>query len=126
IPDYTDSMNIYMGNDQLLPEIRNSLQLYYNNIHPKTKNISWARLHYRFVNGQIINRNVINASSRITTPVNADGAYNAGAAMGYTFQILPKTVRATAATNIDLNKSISYINDQLLSFLSYKIAPNIR
>src|SRR5690606_412587 len=71
IPDYTDSLNIFIGNPQLRPEVNNNIRLrfYKNNVN-SGRNM-WVNMNAGWMNSKIINNTQLTGSKRTTTPVNA-------------------------------------------------------
>src|SRR5690606_32913416 len=50
IPDFTDSLNIYIGNPQLRPELNNNIKLRYSNNDIKSGRTFWANAQAGWVN----------------------------------------------------------------------------
>lgn len=93
IPDYRDSLNIYLGNPGLMGEKRHNVYLYIMLADKKAKSSFSININANLVQDKVVNDITITASKRVSKPVNANGYYSTGISMNY---------------NSKLNKYISY------------------
>lgn len=126
IPDYTDSLNITIGNPALRPEVRNNFQLHINQNKEGAQRNLWIRLCYSFTSQQIINQTELTASRRMTKPVNADGAFQISFSAGYGTALIPKKLRVQTGLSADLARNVSFVNDGLVRLMTYTIKPHVR
>lgn len=126
VPDYTDSLNIFIGNPSLRPEINNNITASYNLFDTKTQRVFWANLRGNWTNNKITNDVNINASRKITTPVNIDGAYNINASLSYTQPFFSKKIKATAGIASGVTKNITITNGSLQPVRNYNYQPSLK
>ncbi len=126
IPDYTDSLNIFIGNPQLRPEVSNNISLRYANNDTKTGRNTWAFVQGSWVNSKIINNTELTGSRRTTTPVNADGNYNLSASVNRMEPFIKKKLRATFSLQGNLANNVSIVNGQMQQITNYTVAPGLR
>lgn len=112
IPDYRDSLNIVLGNSSLSPEINNGIYFnFYSTQKGGNRNV-WVTLNGSWNNNKIINKTDINASKRITTPVNANGYFNIGYNTGYYLKAA-KWIGVTISSSGSYSNGITITNGQL-------------
>lgn len=125
IPDYTDSLNIFIGNPNLRPELNNNITLSYNFFDAKQKTF-WATIRGNWTNNKIINSVNINASKKITTPINANGVYNLGGSLSYTQPLFSKKLKASISMNGNLSRNITLTNNLLQAVTNYNYQPSLK
>lgn len=126
IPDYTDSLNIYIGNPSLRPEINHNIAASYNYYDIKSQRMAWVSIRYNRTDQKIINKSDINASRRITTPVNANGNYSVNVNGNYTIPLLSRALKATFSLNGGYSNNITITNGQQLNIGNYNLQPSVR
>lgn len=123
IPDYTDSLNIFIGNPTLTPELNNNVSFRFNiNDHKKGRRF-YAHIGGRWVNNKIINKTDISSSRRVTTLINADGNYALSASTSYTESILNKRLRTTISVSGSVNNNIVVTNGLLQNIPNKRVRP---
>ncbi|MEZ5016384.1 MAG: outer membrane beta-barrel protein [Flavipsychrobacter sp.] len=125
VPDYTDSLNIYIGNPNLKPEISNTISLNYRNYKPSGANTN-INLHGSWYQQKITNNVIITNSKRETRPINADGNYSLSSSISNTVPILKKKIRLTTSIQGSLQNNVSVVNNILQKRKNYLISPRIR
>ena len=126
VPDYTDSLNIYIGNPQLRPELNNNIRLRYSNNNPTSGRDIWVNVHTGWVNSKIINNTQLTGSKRTITPVNADGNYTLGSSFSITEPFIKKKLKGTFSINGNLANNVSIVNGQLQNIANYTLSPAFR
>lgn len=126
VPDYTDSLNIFIGNPNLHPELNNNMNLSYRYFNTGKQNVFWATLRGNWTNNKIVNKVDINASRRITIPVNTDGAYTIGGQLSYTHPLMAKKIKLTVSLNSNLARNVSFTNGVLQRVLNSSYQPSLK
>jgi hypothetical protein len=126
VPDYTDSLNIFIGNPGLKPELNNSASLAYNYLDPATQRTLWFSVRNSWTNRKIINRTDITASRRITIPVNEDGVYSFDISLNGTQPLLDKKIKASAGMQSGVANNITITNGVLQPVRNYNYRPSAR
>lgn len=126
IPDYTDSLNIYIGNPNLRPEVNNNIRLRYAKNSVSTGRNIWISLNGGWMNSKIINNTQLTGSRRTTTPVNANGNYTLGSSLNYTEPFFKKLLTATFFVNSNINNNVTIVNGQVQEIANYTFAPGMR
>lgn len=126
IPDFTDSLNIFTGNPQLRPEVRNNIRLRYSKNNPVKGRSMWVSLRTDWVNSKIINNTQITGSKRTTTPVNADGNFTLAGEIQYTEPVVKKLLTTSVSFSSGWSNNISFVNGQLQEVSNYTVAPRLR
>jgi outer membrane receptor protein involved in Fe transport len=123
-PDYSDSMNVTVGNPNLKPELASSFNLAYNYLRAPKERSLWVKLGYNRTDDKIINNVTIAANKRISMPVNADGMFATNAALGYNTK-WKKKYRLRLGLNGSVNRNITITNNTEQQILNYYYQPNI-
>lgn len=126
IPNYTDSLNIYIGNPQLRPELKNGIRLRYNSSNVKTGRNFWSSFAASWVNNKIINSTTITNSKRTTTPTNADGNYSLDASVNHTEPIIKKVLTVTGFMRGQMSNNVTITNDILQNIGNYTLYSGIK
>lgn len=126
IPDYTDSLNIFIGNPNLRPEVNNNLRLRFGKNSVSTGRNFWFTVNGGWMNSKIINNTQLTGSRRITTPVNANGNFTAGANASYTEPFIKKLLTGTFSMNTNVTNNVSIVNGQLQEIANYTLSPGTR
>lgn len=126
IPDFTDSLNIYIGNPQLRPEVNNNIRLRFNNNNVKTGRNVWLNVNVGWMNSKIINKTELTGSRRTTTPVNADGNYTLGSSFNLSEQFIKKVLTGSFSLSGNLTNNVTIINGQLQEIVNYTLTPGFR
>lgn len=126
IPDYTDSLNVYIGNPNLRPELRNIINVSYDRINPKNKNNLWIKGNLNYINHQIINQISINASERITMPINSNAGYDLHISMGNNFNVSSNKLKVSTYINTDWTQNFIYTNNMLQKSKNKSIQPGVK
>ncbi|MBS1778642.1 MAG: TonB-dependent receptor [Bacteroidetes bacterium] len=126
IPDYTDSLNIRIGNPSLRPEVTHNASLSLNYTDPKKQRVAWVQVNGGKTDNKIISKTDITATKRISSYANENGTYHMGASANYAAPFLVKKMKLITGINGNYNNNISYTNGTLLNVGSYYIQPSVR
>lgn len=126
VPDYTDSMNIFIGNPSLKPELSNTVSMSYNFFNPKNQKMFWVSLRGNWVNDKIINDVTVDLSKRISTPVNTNGVYNFNGSASYTQPIFTRKIKAAIGFTSGTSKNITITNGVLQSVNNFTYQPTVK
>lgn len=126
IPDYTDSLSIYVGNPSLKPEVSNNITLSYNSFDTKKQRTFWMNVRANWVNSKITKKVDINASRRISTYVNVDGAYNFSGSLNYSWSLVEKKIKASLGLGGGTIRNITVTNGRFLPVENYNFQPSAR
>ena len=126
VPNYTDSLNIYIGNPQLRPELNNGIRLRYGNANVKTGRNFWTSFAGTWVSNKIVNSTEITNSKRTTTPVNANGNYAADATVSHTEPIIKKILTTTGYLRGRWSNNVTITNNVLQNIGNYSIYTGIK
>ncbi len=125
-PDYTDSLNIQIGNPGLKPQTSSSASLTYNYFNVTNQKMAWVTFRGGWVDNKITSKTNIDASRRITQPVNLDGNYNLGLSLNYSQPLISKKLKLSAGLNGSLTNNITITNEQLQKVKNYDLQPNVK
>jgi len=109
IPDYRDSLNIYLGNPNLMGEKRHNMYLYSTISDKNAKSNFSINVNASLIQDKVVNDVTITASKRVSIPVNANGYYNAGIGMNYSNKI-SKHVSYSLSANGNQSSNITITN----------------
>ena len=125
IPDYTDSLNIFIGNPDLKPQVRNRIRLRYvsNNIRGSS---FWAGVYTTWEANKIINKTELTNSKRTTTPVNANGNYNVTGNFSITEPIVKNRLKISVSGYINGGNRIVILNNVFSNLKTYSFNPRVR
>lgn len=126
IPDYTDSLSIYIGNPDLRPEVSNNITLSYNFFNATKQRNFWLNLRGNWVNQKIVKKVDINASRRVSTYVNVDGVYNLNLSLNYSWPLLEKKIKASLSGAGGTVRNVTVTNGQVLPVENYNFQPSAR
>ncbi len=119
INDYTDSLNIFVGNPTLKPEINNSFNVGYDYLSTNNQNVLSTILQVNIVRNQIISQTVITGTSRFMMPVNAKGGGDIRFSTSYSFCIIPHQLNMTTGINLGVKQYISSTNNAIQDIFNY-------
>ena len=125
IPNYTDSLNIFIGNPDLKPQIRNTIRLRYNANNTKGRNF-WSSFYVRWEANKIINNTELTNSKRVTTPVNANGNYQMNANFSMTEPLIKKILKINFAAYSNTSNRVVILNNVLSNLKTYYVNPRLR
>lgn len=126
IPDYTDSLNIFIGNPQLTPELDNNIRVRLSSYQLKSGRNMWLTASVGWVNNKIINKTELTGSKRTTTPVNADGNYKLNSSFSYTEPLVKKKLRATLSMSASMANNVTIVNGVQRDIANYTLSPRFR
>lgn len=126
IPNYTDSLNIYIGNPNLRPEVKNNIRMRLGSNNAKKGRNLWLNLSGGWVNNKIINNTTITDSRRTTTPFNANGNYQLGSSVGYTEPLIKKKLSLTLYGGVQYSNNVNQTNGVLQNIKNYSYTPGVR
>ncbi len=128
VVDRTNPLHIVVGNPELRPSYRQSINFDYRNFDFATRSgfSSW-------INMSITDNNVVSVTTvdedlvRNTTYTNVNGAKNANIGASYNKQIKDelKELRYSIRLNASYNKNVGFINAVKYNAESYSFSPNI-
>lgn len=125
IPDYTDSLNIYIGNPTLSPELNNNLILRFNtNNHKKGKRF-YTYIRVNWANNKIISSTQVTNSKRTTIPINADGNYTLSASASYSQAFVNKKLRSSVSLSGTLGNNVVVTNSVLQNIGNRNVQPKL-
>ncbi len=126
IPDFRDSLNIYLGNPNLAGEKRHNVYLYTALGNKKGKSGFTFNINAGLVQDKVVNDVTITASKRVSTPTNADGYYNAGINTNYHNKIT-KHINYSISASANQNNNISITNgvQQLIPNTTWGLATRL-
>lgn len=126
IPDYTDSLNIFIGNPQLRPELDNNVLLRWSSNNLKKGRNIWAYVQANWVSGKIINNTELTDSKRTVTPVNADGNYNLNSYVSITEPFIKKKLKGILYLRAAVGNNVTIVNGTLQKIANYTFVPAFR
>lgn len=126
IPDYTDSLNIFIGNPSLTPELNNNVSLRFSTHKIKTGRNAWVSLGGGWVNNKIINNTELTGSRRTTTPVNANGNYRLNSAASLTEPFIKKVLKGTFSLRAYMTNNVTIVNGVERQVANYTLSPSFR
>ena len=115
VPDITNPLQIRVGNPNLRPEYTHQLSVTYNHFNSTTYKSIFALLSFALTKHRIVTATTIDTVGvQIIQPINANGGVMANSTMTLSQPIHYHLAKANLnfTTSINLNRSISYINDQ--------------
>ncbi len=122
-PDYSDSLNITIGNPDLKPELGSNLNVSFNYLQPVKEKSLWVRLTYGRTDDRIVNSSIVTANKRITKPVNASGVYTANISAGYSAK-WKKKYRLKAGMRTGFGSNVTFVNGEQQTIYNYFYQPN--
>lgn len=125
-PDYTDSLNIYVGNPSLRPQITNTVSLNYNYVNTSSQRLVWMKLMSLWVAQQIITTTEIHTSYSVQHPLNLNGNYTLGISGNYSQPIMSKKLKASIGINSSLTNIATIINGNDQNTKHSNIQPNLK
>jgi len=128
VVDCTNPLHIVVGNPELRPSYRQSINFDYRNFDFATRSGFFG-----WINISITDNNVVSVTTvdedlvRNTTYTNVNGAKNANVGASYNKQIKDeqKEFRYSIRLNTSYNKNVGFINAVKYNAESYSISPNI-
>ncbi len=117
VPDNSDQTNIRVGNSDLTQEFTNSLRIFFTSFDIfKMRNI-FALLNISTTSNKIVNditqfKTGINSGNQLTTYKNANGVYSISGYFNYGFQLKKPKSNLNFSTNVNHDRSVSFINQQ--------------
>lgn len=125
IPDYTDSLNIFIGNPGLKPQIRNNIRLRYSSNNTKGSNF-WANLYVNWEGNKIVNKTELTNSKRVTTPVNANGNYSLSGSFSLTQPIVKNRFKIALSSYNTMENRVVILNSVFSNLKTYNFSPRVR
>jgi outer membrane receptor protein involved in Fe transport len=128
VADYSDPLNIRLGNPDLKPEYIHHLTVMFNSFHPTAARSLFAVLTVSQTENKIVNSSRVNEVGAQTTHlVNRSGVYAASGflALGYPLKRSAFKANLNLTTNLNYNRGISLINDQVNTYGSYLMSQGI-
>ncbi|MBL7817067.1 MAG: outer membrane beta-barrel protein [Saprospiraceae bacterium] len=111
VRDNSDPINLYIGNQNLVPEYGHNLRLRYSNVNKKTLAYFNANMNGAYTLNKIANMMTVDSLfRRVTQPINTPSAYNADGHLGYGFRFWRQRMRVNWATNGSVSRGTSFIN----------------
>lgn len=125
--DNRDPLNIYVGNPNLRPAYRQSLQARYNNFNivNSVGFFLFGTAEYisnAIVYAQLIDENLV----RTTTPVNVNNNINLRGSANMTFPIKKLSSRVNLGTNINQRRGVNLLNDVEETIVNNTLGGNVR
>ncbi|MCC5931737.1 MAG: TonB-dependent receptor [Cyclobacteriaceae bacterium] len=125
--DNRDPLNIYVGNPNLRPAYRQSLQARYNNFNivNSVGFFLFGTAEYisnAIVYAQLIDENLV----RTTTPVNVSNNINFRGSANMTFPIKKLSSRVNLGTNINQRRGVNLLNDVEETIVNNSLGGNLR
>ncbi|QEC66231.1 outer membrane beta-barrel protein [Panacibacter ginsenosidivorans] len=124
-----DPLNIAIGNPDLKPSFRNSVNLGFFDFKVLTERNIWTNVGYTFTQNAITSRDFVDASTgkRVYQSVNADGNRSLYAYLDYGFKIKKIDTRIGLNSNINGSRYVSIVNDSMnvTNSSSYSFGLNI-
>lgn len=111
-PNYTNILNIRVGNPDLLPSFNNNISLQLNNSNRETQRSLTAMLSHTFIQNQIINYTTWDDNGGKTTmPINQNGSWNSSANVLISLPLdNKKKLKFTTRSNIRYENEVGYYN----------------
>lgn len=128
VPDYTDSLNIYIGNPNLKPSVRNNGSLRYTYNDHKKRLMFYANANLSWVNNDIVEMTTLNSSKSVTTPINANGNYNVSLSSAVSFPVAKEGLDASINAQAAKNNRVTVVNGarQVLENISFAPSLSLR
>lgn len=123
-PNYQDSLNIFVGNPGLRPEVQNNFALNYNRLNPKTGASLWTTFTYNQTANRIVNKVTLSGNRQYIQPVNVDGS-NMMASVNYSRNVL-KPLRLMAAMQASVASNGNITNGVQQMVREYSLRPSLR
>lgn len=122
----TDPLNIYIGNPDLNQSFRHSFDLSYNSFNVLKERNIFSYLSFSTTQNAFTQSSEIgDGGKRTYKTVNVDGVYNMNMFFDYGFKIPDTKWRMGFGPNININRNIDFVSDQL-SGKSVKNVTNTR
>ena len=126
IRDNSDPLNQVKGNPDLAQSYSQNFSVSYNIWKAISSMSIWTYANFGNTFNQIVSNNVIDISGRnISSFVNADGGYYGYTGLNFDKEIT-KLVSIGVGLDGNLNRSISFVNNQKSAVLSASISPDVR
>lgn len=125
IIDYTDSLNIYIGNPHLKPVRNNNISLAYRFMR-REHQLLWIRIRSDWQHQQIINQTEQSATHITTTPVIANGAFAYHLNFHYSQFVVPGKIKSSLGFLASYSKKISITNGVFQPILYFMYQPEIK
>jgi hypothetical protein len=104
-------LNIQAGNPTLQQEYSHNASVQFFSANPTLQKNLMLFGNFSYTNNAIVNSDVIDTQgTRITTPVNSRGVYNAFATLDAGFRIKKINTRLTAGGNVLYTRNVNYLN----------------
>ncbi|WP_118976606.1 outer membrane beta-barrel protein [Taibaiella koreensis] len=123
-PNYQDSLNIFIGNPDLKPEVQNNFALSYNRLNPKTGASIWATVTYNQTANRIVNKITLIGNKQYTQPVNVDGS-SLATSISFSRNIT-KPLRIMLALQAGMTDNANITNDVQQTVRVYNLRPTLR
>lgn len=125
VPDYTDSLNIFIGNPDLKPQLSHNLSLNYRSYRASGDAI-YLYIRGEWLNQKIINNTTISNSKRKTIPINANGYYNFNLGINKTNPLIRNKIRLVTSLTSSIRNNVVVVNDLFQNRINYSLHPGIR
>ncbi|MDT0641420.1 outer membrane beta-barrel protein [Zunongwangia sp. F363] len=128
VVDRTNPLNIVVGNPELEPTYRQSINLNYRNFDFATRSGIFSWMNFDFYKDNVVQVSIVEDGRRTTTYTNVDGAMNAnmGAFYNKQYKTEASTFRYNVGFSASYNKSVGFINGEKFHSERYNISPRLR
>jgi hypothetical protein len=122
-PDYTDSLNSFIGNPELNPEMTHRMAFSFERLNIRTGRAVNADLTLSWISNQIIEKTVLDASHVIRTPVNVSGGYLAQFSLNRSLYLLRRKLRVSAGFNGSYANTVLLLNANTAKVENFNARP---
>ncbi|WP_373055671.1 outer membrane beta-barrel protein [Zunongwangia sp. H14] len=128
VVDRTSPLNIVVGNPELEPTYRQSINLNYRNFDFSTRSGIFSWMNFDFYKNNVVQVSTVEDGRRTTTYTNVNGAMSAnmGAFYNKQYKNENRTFRYNLGFSANYNKSIGFINGVKFTSNQYSVSPRLR
>ena len=125
VPNYSDSLNVYIGNPNLKPQVQNNVMFRYNFRNMKGSSF-WINTNMNWQVNNFVNKTEITSSKRVTTPINSNGNYRLWCSLNWTEPIIKKQLNINVSAHSSTLNRVVIINNVTNNLKTYEIRPTLR
>ncbi|ANH80356.1 hypothetical protein A8C56_04610 [Niabella ginsenosidivorans] len=108
ILDYSDPLNLYIGNPDLKPSFNNRFQLFYNSFQMLKQRNIYANILFNTTSNAFVQRSWLQDSIRYYQTVNTNGNATFNAYMGYGFKIKKPDIRLDFSPQYGWSRNVDF------------------